>query len=594
MKILKYIITGAVIAFSLGSCNTLDIENLESYDANKVWNDENLASAFVTNLYANVFPNWTSNLDYDSEQRSGIPFYLGTITKSGSAYKKWSYTTIRLINEAIQELEAGSLMESTKNQLLGEAYFMRAYVYSNMVFYHGGMPYIKVPQDKDKDDLYVYRNSTKECYQFMQEDLDKAISLLPEKVSGSSSTYGRIDQVFAKAYKAKLLLYKASPQFNPSNPYNNQYWSEAYSVAKDAYEFCLQQGGSLTPDYSDIWLVERGAEVIFGVVNENPNKVHSGWEQSIRPGSVSRGRASNSPTWDFVKSYPMADGKVFNDPSGKYYAGTENAFLQKYWMNRDPRFLKTVLINGELYPVAGVKSGYRQYTSLGIADEDDCYGINPAANLNAANNDTYTGFFILKASDLTLPQDKVQAVGVDYIVMRLAELMFIYAEAANENGYSDVAIDLLKQIRQRAGIEPGTDGLYGLKVGNREEIRQAILDERNVELCFEGHRFMDLRRTRNMMILDKLEKFGVEAIAINPDGSDMDMETARSKAANFELLPENFRYVIHQVPLTASAEMQFVVEENFYFFPIQEVKIIENPNLEQNIDWEGTFNPTME
>lgn len=90
----------------------------------------------------------------------------------------------------------------------------------------------------------------------------------------------------------------------------------------------------------------------------------------------------------------------------------------------------------------------------------------------------------------------------DYPFMRLAEVMFIYAEAANEVGHRDVAVDMLKQIRKRAGIEAGEDGLYGLKVGGREEIRQAILDERNVELCFEGHRFMDLRRTRNMMQLN--------------------------------------------------------------------------------------------
>lgn len=224
----------------------------------------------------------------------------------------------------------------------------------------------------------------------------------------------------------------------------------------------------------------------------------------------------------------------------------------------------------------------------------DVYGINPEAHVNAANNDVYTGFFIRKASDVTLTQEKVTIYDIDYILMRFAEVMFIYAEAANETGHSDVAVDLLKQIRKRAGIEAGADGLYGLKVSNREEIRKAILDERNVELCFEGHRFLDLRRTRNMMQLDKLEKFGVEAIAINPDGTDMDLKEAKALADKFELLPENFRYIIRQVPLTAAAEKQFVVEESFYFFPIQKVKIDENMNLEQNNNWGGTFNPTME
>lgn len=43
----------------------------------------------------------------------------------------------------------------------------------------------------------------------------------------------RIDQCFAKAYKAKMLLYKASPAIYPSNRYDNKYWQEAYEAAKE-------------------------------------------------------------------------------------------------------------------------------------------------------------------------------------------------------------------------------------------------------------------------------------------------------------------------------------------------------------------------
>lgn len=200
----------------------------------------------------------------------------------------------------------------------------------------------------------------------------------------------------------------------------------------------------------------------------------------------------------------------------------------------------------------------------------------------------------IKAADVTLTQANVLTYDVDYILMRFPELMFIYAEAANETGHSDVAIEMLKQIRKRAGIETGSDGLYGLKVGSREEIRKAILDERNIELCFEGHRFWDLRRTRNMMQLDGWTKHGIEAIPINPDGTDMDLTLAKEKADKYELTTGDFRYVIHQVPYNQAAEREFVIEETFYFFPIQKVNLDENPNLEQNNNWGGTFNPTME
>lgn len=592
----KYVVVGAFFAVGgmTTSCDTLDIDNLETYDESMVWHDANLASAYVNNLYAECFTNWSVSADGNSDILTGMPWYLGTITETGSSYKKWTYTEIRHINEAIKRLEASTeLDKSLANNLLGQAYFMRAYMYYWMVLHHGGVPYIKVPQDKDKDDLFVKRNTTPECFQFMVEDLDKAISMLPAKIAGSSSNYGRIDQCFAKAWKAKTLLLKCSPQFNPTHPYDNAYWSEAYAAAKEAYDFCVANGIALTERYADIWLQEQGPEVVFPVVNKNPNRV-SGWASVTRPASISRGVNQSNPTWEFVKDFPMLDGKRFDDPSGKYYVGDENALLKSFWKNRDPRFNQVLFYNGSEYPVAGKPSGYRQYNALGISNADDQYGINPAAHTNAVNNDVYSGFYNYKAADMTLTQATVLTYDIDYILMRFAEVMFIYAEAANETGHSDVAIDMLKQIRKRAGIEAGADGLYGLSVGSREAIRKAILDEREIELCYEGHRFWDLRRTRNMMKLAGWTKHGIEAIAINPDGTDMDLNEAREKTNNYELTTGDFRYIIHQVPYTEAAEREFVIEESFYFFPIQKVNLDENPNLEQNNNWGGTFNPTME
>lgn len=592
----KYVVVGAFFAVGgmTTSCDTLDIDNLKTYDESMVWHDANLASAYVNNLYAECFTNWSVSADGNSDILTGMPWYLGTITETGSSYKKWTYTEIRHINEAIKRLEASTeLDKSLANNLLGQAYFMRAYMYYWMVLHHGGVPYIKVPQDKDKDDLFVKRNTTPECFQFMVEDLDKAISMLPAKIAGSSSDYGRIDQCFAKAWKAKTLLLKCSPQFNPTHPYDNAYWNEAYAAAKEAYDFCVANGIALTEKYADIWLQEQGPEVVFPVVNKNPNRV-SGWASATRPASISRGVNQSNPTWEFVKDFPMLDGKRFDDPSGKYYVGDENALLKSFWKNRDPRFNQVLFYNGSEYPVAGKPSGYRQYNALGISNADDQYGINPAAHTNAVNNDVYSGFYNYKAADMTLTQATVLTYDIDYILMRFAEVMFIYAEAANETGHSDVAIDMLKQIRKRAGIEAGADGLYGLSVGSREAIRKAILDEREIELCYEGHRFWDLRRTRNMMKLAGWTKHGIEAIAINPDGTDMDLNEAREKTNNYELTTGDFRYIIHQVPYTEAAEREFVIEESFYFFPIQKVNLDENPNLEQNNNWGGTFNPTME
>ena len=154
-----------------------------------------------------------------------------------------------------------------------------------------------------------------------------------------------------------------------------------------------------------------------------------------------------------------------------------------------------------------------------------------------------------------------------------------------------VGKDILKQIRERAGIEAGADGNFGISASSREEIREAILAERNIEFCFEGHRFWDLRRLRMLDRLDGATKHGVEAIAITEEGSEMAISTARSLADDYELIESDFKYSILQVPLSGVKES--TLPDNYYFFPIQADVINKNPQLEQNEGWGGSFDPTL-
>ncbi|MEN5194876.1 RagB/SusD family nutrient uptake outer membrane protein [Sphingobacterium faecium] len=589
MKKIFYPILALLLTSS--SCkDVLDIEDLNSLDESKVWNDPNLVNAYITNLYP-LFGNWSAGADANSDQLIGIAFPLDAVTVNNAAYKVWDYTTIRKINTAIQKVnESTGLSKDVKNSVLSQALFMRAYMYFNMVRNHGGVPYITVPQDLETDELQVPRNTTKECFDFIVKDLDQAISLLPPVIAKNSVDYGRIDGNFAMAFKAKVLLYKASPQFNPSNPYNNAFWAEANIANKAAYDKLKADGYNLTADYSNIALQEKGAEVVFAVINAYPNKVAS-WDNGVRPGSESRGSASAVPSWDFVKSFPMKDGKSFSDPTGKYYKTSEQ-FLQSYWENRDPRFEKSIVWNGKVYEVSG-KAGKRQYTSVGIAADLDNFGVNPKAKTPSENLNRYSGFFILKNSKLSLKQTEVETqYDVDFVLMRFAEVMMNYAETANETGDFNTALNLLKQIRMRAGIEAGDDGNYGITATDRSQMRDAILAERNIEFCFEGHRFWDLRRARKLNMLNNTTKYGVEAIAITNDGTDMDLDEAALLAKSYQLRENQFKYSILQVPNTGNKVN--LVPDTYYFFPIAQSVIDKNSNIKQNKDWGGTFNPTLE
>lgn len=587
---MKKIFFPVIFLLSLTSCkDVLDIRDLNSLDEREVWQDPNLVNAYLANVYS-IFGNWNASADNNSEQLVGITFPLDAVTVNNSSYKAWDYTTIRKINTALVKIEESTgLNDNDKRNFRGQLLFMRAYAYFNMVKHHGGVPYIKVPQDLEKDDLNTPRHSTLECFQFIVEDLNEAISLLPETIEKSSENYGKIDGNFALAFKAKVLLYKASPQFNPTNPYGNSYWNEAYEANKQAYEQLKANGYGLIDDYYNIALEEKNKETVFAVINTYPNKVAS-YDYGVRPGSESRGAASAVPTWEFVKSFPMIDGKSYSDPSSAYYK-TEEQFLQSYWKDRDPRFEKSIVWNGKIYEVSG-KAGKRQYTAVGIAADLDNFGTNPAAQTPSENLNRYSGFFILKNSKLSLKQTEVETqYDVDYIVMRFAEVMLNYAETANEMGDLATAMSLLREIRQRAGILPGNDGNYGIIATTKEQMRDAILAERNIELCFEGHRFWDLRRLRKLHLLDNTTKHGIEAIAINPDGSEMDLGIASELARTYQLKEENFKYKVLQVP-NSGAKVN-IVPDTYYFFPVSQSVLDKNPKIEQNKDWGGTFDPTI-
>ena len=172
--------------------------------------------------------------------------------------------------------------------------------------------------------------------------------------------------------------------------------------------------------------------------------------------------------------------------------------------------------------------------------------------------------------------------------MRFAEVMFNYAEIACAKNNTEVGYDVLKQIRKRADIEPGDDNMYGLKVGmNAEEMRQALLDEKRIEFAFEGQRFWDLRRNRMLNVIDGIHKYGLQG-----EYKGEITEDVKAKASHYELLPEDFSYKVIEV--YSNGEKSMSVPDTYYFFPIKQSSIESNPNLEQNSNWGGTFNPALE
>lgn len=568
---LKYICLTFVFAGVTGCSDVLDINDLESYSPDNVWNDQKLSDAYLSNLYSVTFAGWPVNSGMYADETSGI-MGKDAIMPNNDVFKSWPYDKIYKINTMLEGMEKGTLDEDVKIRLKGEALFLRAYHYFKALVHHGGIPYITKVQQQGEDDLYVTRNSSAECFDLLIQDLDDAIKCLPTRNEGSD--YGHVDGSAALALKAKILLYKASPQFNPKSMYNNQYIDEAYEANKNAYDILVSRGYGLVDDYTNVFETKRHKEAVIAVVYNNPNKLNARNEGECRP--LTQGKdatGGDQVIWNLIEAYPMKDGRKIGDSDTYTYD------MQAYWENRDPRFDASQVWNGAIYELSGI-NGRRQYTVYNIANLNDAFCIHTAGY-------NRTGFYPRKGiMERNSANETIS--DFDWLEMRFAEVMFNYAEIACAKGLTDVGYEMLKQIRQRAGIDPGADKMYGLQLNmTADEMRTALLDEKRIEFVFEGQRFWDLRRNRLLGQINGTRKYGL----LGEYKGEITNEI-QQKANNYELLPDDFTYKVQE--LYTNGEKIMYMPDRYYFFPIKQSSVEQNPNLVQNSDWGGSFNPALE
>lgn len=556
MKIYNYILLGCLISSSFACSDILNKKDLSAVTEEDVWNDSKYATAYLDKLCRDNLPDWDAGASNNSDEANGGDGIMyGQLTTS--SIDTWNYAQIRKINLLLQKVGSGSIDEETQNTLKAQALVLRAWRYFQMVRLYGGVPLILEPQELT-DDLYVTRAKTSECIAQMVKDLDDAIAILPWK--WTSDDEGRITKAAAMAFKGRILLYWASPQFNPDN--DKQRWEDAYNANKQVMEELAQNGYGLYGSYSDLWFDEMNVEAVFVKRFQEPGLTNS-WNAGTRPISEAQNYTGwNRPSLEMVESYPMADGTPITE--SKDYDPVY------FWKNRDPRFAQSIAYNGCLWELSG-KSGRIQWTYVG----------------SELNNPTPSGFYCRKAVDESYTPYYTERSSTDWIEIRYAEVLMNYAECAAELGKNDEAYTILKQIRNRAGILPGSDGLYGLKAGmSQDDMIKAIMLERKIEFAFEGKRYWDLRRrrlfaselngTRRHGLLPKL-KISQEEFDKIKDNVDIDKDKDTYFRDSLIVLDTKF-------------DIDF--KDNYYFYAIPNKHLETNSKLEQTQGWDGgTFNP---
>ena len=535
MKKFIYFIVGTFLLSATACQNELlDQKPLDQISAESVFADLNLTQLFANSIY-NGLPNGFNRGWYmldagsdDAENSYGWPdiqaFNRGDYTPSSYPQSgTWSnnYSSIRQTNILLEKIDnvPGDVVK--KQQLKGEAKFLRAYFYFELVKSYGAVPLI-VKSLTITDDLQLPRNSLAECVSFVVKECDEAAALLPLSFSGSD--IGRATKGAALALKSRMLLYAASPLLNTAK------WADAAQAAKAVMALNTY---SLYPDYGKLFLTDNNVEVIFDkqfdasrtsdIFNPAANTINV-FDEPLGYG----GWGGTGPTQDFVDAYEITDGKTIKD--SPLYTEADP------YKNRDARFYSTVFYEGSIWAGRAVE------TRVGGLD-----------GMEKNGDATKTGYYLRKFLEESLANVVYSRTGsVNWILLRYAETLLNYAEAQNEAVGPDASVyDAVNQIRARAKQPNLPTGL------TQSQMRDRIRNERRIELAFEEHRFWDIRRWK---IAEKVLNGPANAVRITKDGNKLNYSRFVFETRKFDPAKQ-------------------------YLLPIPQSEIDKNKNLQQNPGW---------
>ncbi len=615
MNKLKFISLTIIMALGIATgCNDdfVSTKPLDQVSEADVWTDPGLSEAFVTEIYNGLAQGGFNEEMFASTTDEAVFTHPGrgvsTVTESRSSPEnvinwgdprlRWPslYQRIRATNLALENLAEPQFDDpALADRLKGEAYFMRAFFYHQLVRLWGGVPLVDEAYQLDDPDFSIPRNTFEECVNFIVADCDMAAQLL----RGKDLDNGRASEAAALALKARFLLYaardlhdiptasaKSSVIAGFSNPELLGYtsgdrtsrWQAAQAAAKDVldlsgYGYKTDLAAPVSAEegeqnYENMSLSKNGgeAELIFAryfiqeknedgrrvALDNGPNGYHN-W-------------AGNTPLQNLVDDYEMMDGSKF-DWDNPDHAGAP-------YEDRDPRFYATILHDGSGWkprtpdvaakdPANEIQTG--QYEIIQGGEVVNYFGLDTRQSSVEDWNGTRTGYYMHKFlnKDPSIVDQSIRQT-IPWPELRYTEAMLNYAEASIELGQDDEAKIWLNKIRYRAGMPAITE--------TGDALRQRYRNERRIELVYEEHRYHD---ARCWMIAP--ETLGQTAKIILVEGT-------LKPGANVTLYKydtNNYDYTYTVADLDPGFENRQWLDK-MYFLPLERDEVNRNDKLVQN------------
>lgn len=365
------------------------------------------------------------------------------IKTEGAILRWWNtlYLAVRRANVVIEKVPLIDMDPVLRDRYVGEARFLRAFFYFDLVRAWGGVPKLVTTEPQE-----LPRSSAEEIYDLIIEDLLFAIEALPEKSQYGANDLGRATKGAAKALLAKVYLFRGY-----LIPANQQ--QDFTAAASYATEVITSNQYDLETDFDNANSVlgEHGIESVFEVASFGAEGVANGGNQY---GNVQAVRGNPNRGWGF------------NRP-------TKN--LRDDFEAGDPRLESTVIFLDEVLDGVTIKGDGATpdiSTDSHGQEERECY-----------NQKVWT-------PGINVPP----SFGHNRRFIRFSDVLLMAAEALNEIGNPGDALIHLNRVRERAR-EGNNSILPDITETTKDLLRDLILHERRVELALEGQRFWDLVRT---------------------------------------------------------------------------------------------------
>lgn len=484
IKILVVLLLAALIA---PSCKKELTEKPYSFlSPNNFYQNESDAKTAINGVYAELYswdmfmqPFWNFIL-LDDDHVSGADWFLGT-TGAGNPQGYWgvdgpwdgNYKIISRANTVMENVEKidKNIDPDIKKRIIGEAHFLRGWAYLQLVQLYGSVP-LRLKSLSADPDQNTPRAAVKDVYAAIIEDFKKAETMLFPVGHAKAGEPGRATRGLAKAFLAKTYLTMASGSLSGASVtvrggQDNGYYTYAKNVVKG--------------------LEGLNSKEYFGLARDKAKEVIDEAEYKLFPNWVDIWTIPSRNTGENMWQLQSLAGTDFVNNLHNYFSARSTFGTGATWISnnhyKDYEENDTRALKGVTHNYQALNGVYVFYPSWEAHKYKTVGGIN--YNNNGTTSDKAYTIKYSSVADASLANSDAY-----FPLMRFAEVVLMYAEAANEanSGPTPEAYTQLNKILSRVNASAANQGM------TQEQFRSFVIAERAKEFALEGVRKFDLLR----------------------------------------------------------------------------------------------------